>query len=159
MKVSDILLWCIDNKDKIRWNGFAEEVGKKISKYIQPANLDYDLFCPLAYYFYGDINNCSVIVTRDMFKVYEEYEMFCYNSLIDKKNTRCINCIKCNNCTDCKDCISCSNCVGCVESILLYNCSLCTGCINCDHCVQSKYISDGNSMNSMNNSIILNRYT
>ena len=153
MNKESIISYC--KQKQFRNNSFLIDIGKKIAKYMDIDNADINLFVALSYYFYNDINNCSVILTKDMFNPDKCYNQFCYENLVDKKNTRCINCIKCINCTDCTNCIDCSNCVACDECILCRNCSLCTACNNCDHCVQSKYTTDATSLNETNNSYII----
>ena len=134
-------------------NTFSIEVGKKISKYLLKNCIYSDYFYHgLATFFYGQINNDSVIVTKEMFcsnKYYKE----CYNIFVNKNNIRCINCIHCYNCSDCIDCIDCTNCVGCEHCNLCLNCTLCINCLKCDHCIQSKYLSVSSSLNNENSSL------
>lgn len=157
MNKNDIISYCLTQQFRIT-DTFLVDVGKKIAKYLEinDINVNDVFYVALSYYFYNNINNCSVIITKDMFNPNKSYNLFCYENLIDKKNTRCINCIKCSNCTDCINCINCINCIACEECILCRNCSLCTGCNNCDHCIQSKYTTDAVSLNEINNSYVIN---
>ena len=137
-------------------NEFDIDVGKKICKYLLGSYNQPDYFYHgLANFFYGSINDRSVIITKEMFKQ-KEYTQECYKMFILKNNIRCINCINCIDCIDCTDCIDCRDCVACDSCNICSKCSLCVNCLRCDHCVQSKYTADSSSLHNENNSLLYN---
>lgn len=154
--INQIIEFCNNFTYNQRNNSFQIEIGKRICKYLNINEYHTDNFyCSIAWFFYKDINDKSVILTRDMFskKIYYKH---CYQDLVSSKNTRCINCIKCYDCTDCINCIDCRECLACENVMLCRDCTLCINCLNCTHCIQSKYLQDEFSFNNQNASFNIN---
>lgn len=154
--INQIIDFCNNFTYNSRNNSFQIEIGKRICKYLNINEHQSDNFyCSISYFFYKDINDRSVILTREMFNK-KQYYKYCFVDLIDSKNIRCINCIKCYDCTDCINCIDCRDCLACENIMLCRDCTLCVNCLNCTHCIQSKYLQDEFSFNNQNSSLIIN---
>lgn len=153
--INQIIDFCNNFTYNLRNNSFQIDIGKKICKYLNINDQTEKFYCSIAYFFYKDISDKSVIITRDMFNK-KQYYKYCYQDIVDCNNIRCINCIKCYNCTDCINCINCRECLACENVMLCRYCTLCVNCLNCTHCIQSKYLQDESSFNNQNSSVNIN---